>query len=320
MATVAHEGNPRTNSLAVTGTLDGVVYLLPLITPGPALPAPVDQPAQTVDAGNITKYDFSKDPLLNITFVYGNNIDEGLTIIDHFTGDEIDSTRVAPAGWMKEHSFRLSTNLAGMIKSGATCSYDIQVNNTGANYQREYRFNRTYWDLMQDQENDRGFPFATSASALMEVHLMEVSGEPISGVAVMVDPESTKEEFTGLCAVYDWSTTTLYTMSYNKEPLTLFGTVLSSTVASFPANGYLIVEVDHDYTAGNSFTVTAALQNSEGTQTDSTQATSVVSPFFAQDPEVAVIDIASSASHTAEDDEYVVWQDVGSNFEISDVL
>jgi hypothetical protein len=36
-ATVAHEGNPRTNSLAITGTLDGEAWLIPTFLPGSAV-------------------------------------------------------------------------------------------------------------------------------------------------------------------------------------------------------------------------------------------------------------------------------------------
>lgn len=67
MPVVAHEGNPRTNSLAVSGTLDGDVYLIfagePAAIPPTPLPAPppINEPGMTVSCPDVFSWNDDRD-------------------------------------------------------------------------------------------------------------------------------------------------------------------------------------------------------------------------------------------------------------------
>jgi hypothetical protein len=320
-ATLAHEGNPRTNSLAITGTLDGGATLILVFPQGPILPVlPAGLTPMTISSPGPAKYEFSRDTENNNTFAFGNNTPTPIVIKNYNNAAIINDVSSAPYGWVKEYSFNLGLNLYGCILSQSKCSYDLNYIWAGANqlYTPAYRFNRTYWDMLGDQQINPPSAYNWANANVISgtrAKMLEVTRTPISGAAVLCDPESTKDDFTGLAAVYDWSTSTLYVMSYHHQSLMEFGTVLASTSSTMAATRFLSCEASRAIGEGNSFSIAANISSGS-----SVQATSVVSPYYGPNPANGLINIASSASHTAKGDESVTWESVSSYFDVTDVI
>jgi hypothetical protein len=323
-ASVAHEGNPRTNSLAVTGTLDGEAWLIPI----PTIPVPTTPLVPIIENPVTLLVQSSVDPTLKYVFtdfVFGNQTNTsgastGIRLITKETGLVVEDLRILPAGTVREWSCNDGINMYGCVLSKGLMSYDQNTNFTGADsaYTPVNRRGVDFYQMLLDQQaasSTTGAFGSAQVEMTTQVTLNAVNGSPISGVAVMVDPESTPTAFTGIVAAYDWSTTTLYLSTYNKQPLSGFGTVISSAVASpaLAVGGKITALVTRAFGNANSFAATARAESSAAATLALIEST-IASPYYTYKIASGLVNIASSASHVTSGDDDVTWEDLYTTF------
>lgn len=283
---VAHEGNPRVDSLEVPGgslqsdAIRTIKQTGPGATDGPGDIPPVPSGEPTGSSSGTDKYIFSVDDQGDITFKFANQ----------------SQTGEVGAGSVQEFSFRNGKNLSGFISINPTTS-DLSSSNPFTEQ------NIDFFRLRQLQ-NIHVPDTTITINQVVTATIDAVSSSPISGLAVLVDPISTADEFYGFVAAYDWSTTTGYLMQYEGEPLTTLGRVLTSETVAVVVGDLF----QANFTINpNNGSPTAEFFASFGTAS-SNPTTSPSVPTLVEGMGVALVDIASSASHTSVVDDTVTWE------------
>lgn len=207
-ATVAHEGNPRTNSLAVSGTLDGSVYVAFEYTKPPLQ---LEAPPSTVDDTLTASSSHSQKFVFLNNFVFGN---------DHHPFDS-DPNPLGSAAWLApQGSVTDYSNIANVPVWGCLHRQGNFLLLDGDGGHRHEQ--ATLRDVIVEGpglvsvSSPNGI---TSANLNMYGRLRAVSGITCSGPAVAVLPESTFDDFTGLVFAYDTDTNRVWMLWYYHETL-----------------------------------------------------------------------------------------------------
>lgn len=210
--TVAHEGNPRTNSLAVSGTLDGDVFIT---IEGNSVPQPPTVPPTgptsppNVTSNSAVKYLFSVDP----GFRFGV---DGATIQGQNSAKVNTDTFVPSAGWYGEYSQLNGILMAGAIVSPTILTnvryYDViksvasgtAVYSTQAYLDYLGMMSLDFDNILKDTEPPASYTSITLSGGA-DIKTAPINS-PVSGAAVGVKPGSTFQNFTGIICTYDWAT------------------------------------------------------------------------------------------------------------------
>lgn len=332
VASVAHEGNPRTNTLTVSGTLDGDIFLIPIFPPPDAVsgdPPPDDivrplppnpEVADSVFASNSGKYiltDFKIGTDGQNTF----GPTEPFEPNDSNNAIEGTDTFVDTSGTIIEYSKRNDNLMFGMIKSSRIACNQRFIDNSNptpglSHLERSVdHFNLDFFELFHlleeqsaVQAGDRWGELPGN-SAVTNV-LIEATayastlavGKPFCGVAVGVPPTATHHNFSGIVGAYNWGNQTQYLLRYRNQPLSELGEVLGSFVTT-------------DYLVNDGITCQIRKRRSTGLWTASTFGVTVSNltdsdiPYFEPDMRIAIVNLPSTVDSGVVDD-FMTWKEV----------
>jgi hypothetical protein len=331
-ASVAHEGNPRTNTLTISGTLDGDIFLIPLPpSPDPFSTEPRPLPPEVFGEPSVSSNDALKYVFNDFRFgTDGQNSGSGA--IGAFEPNNsqnayvVNETFIATRGTVLEFSEKDSIPMYGFVMSpSVVCNQRFIDNNNhaaGSLISKAVDHNSidffALWTLLQDKADDTptvpgsrwGELPGNSAPAHVNMqttaHVSALaSGYPFSGVAVGVDPKSTIDDFTGIVAAFNWGNQTEYIMRYNHQPLKTLGTVIASIAwgVDYVINDRIRVQLSKIHGL-NSAETWRILWNS----TTITGLTNTDIPYYQPDMRSALINLPSTFDSGTDD--AVTWTEV----------
>lgn len=221
-ASVAHEGNPRTNSLTVSGTLDGNIFLIPNALPvdavsGPPPPDNIVRPFPAAMSGGICsdvgvindRDDVSGDPASHIIKVYSVSL-------DLLTPSLIESTALAVSHTPSQNAFNVDGIALTLVTGECLCGFVIcdMIRNNGA--------------TPQGRETSAGFVYPTT-----------ITGLPMTGICFGVDPGSSISNFTGWVLLINEVAQRLQLMYYLNESL---GTLPGGGIAFGETGSHIVAQ------------------------------------------------------------------------------
>ena len=297
--TVAHEGNPDTNTLTVSGTLDGQAFIVftPNLAPERELPTVAGSSDWRASPNLPIKYVFNG-------FAYGTDTSNGTTqqTRSSFAG----GTFIPCAGSVLEYSQKDNVFCYGCVVSPPQKTNSHLIDNAASTpTQQAFQnfYGEDFYDLLGKNWSNWLAPPTASAIATVlmaskaSIHTV-ANGAPFSGVAVGVPPDATANNFTGVVDVYDWGTHTEYVMIYDHQPLNTLGTILSSE----PRDALVVDDViglSVIYSiSGGTFTYSGGL----------TLSGSLTLPYNSHDGRTALVNLPPSS--TSGVDDYVTWKNV----------
>lgn len=310
-ATIAHEGNPRTDSLVVTGTLDGTVTVT--LGPVPTVPPTVENPSEPPSGvpkqspSNALKYVFAD-------FVFGEGRASVPTIVN--PGNTATPSTTAPGGSVLEYSRNNDINCWGCIVSPSRSQVtDERVLPKGQKHQfvRFSEFLNVYYNSTGVDSAATGYiPDATIATY---GRLLSVTGAPISGPAVGVDPNSTFDDFTGYALLYNSILSQLQLCFYNHQSLSTIPTPLA-TETTVPSTGqYLVLRyLTTNHFSSTPATITITVYNAAGASVFSSAysdgvefAFPATENHFRQYDSAAWVNVSSGHNGSGNTDDFWTW-------------
>ena len=301
---VAHEGNPRTNSITISGGDMLSTASLEVVLPGPSQSTPVfalPGPQTFIMPSNSIKYVLPADSQGNITFVFGNGRARVPLAVN--PNNAATPTTIDPANGFTEYSRSSSVDVYGLIKRPSTSEVlDERVLPNGFKVE-DVRFA----DFLAQYYNGSSDPVVTGLHPTGIVacfgRLLGQTGTPISGPAIAVDPNSTPTDFTGYALLANAVNSRLELVFYNHQ--SLGGTIPTplATVSTFPvATQYLQFE----YTTQDIFGVVPAalaanVYNSDGTTASATTWFNGIDFTF-----------PATENHFRDGNDYAAWVNVAS--------
>jgi hypothetical protein len=339
MASVAHEGNPRVNSLAVSGTLDGVVYLLP--QPGNLPQAPQENPTEPIPQPRVfgvpEKYVFDG-------FVFGNDTTSRTVMTQRTDSKDIDtSIFVAPAGTVLEYSRFEGAPLHGAIIRPFTTNWWALSDQTTFNTDStssgtgDLQANKDFWHMKDNYYGVRrtnggsssfgSFSIEQTVTATVVSGLSNVTGGPISGLALGVKPDSTSDAFWGIAGIMDFWSQVAYICAYQGHSLKTLGSILTSE--QFDLSSWTVDDIVFYLTLNYEGLVNEAITGglcvlpeptttslwsyafgySFGEEVNVTN-TQTPPPHWGPDMWMGLVNVASEATHFAAPTDSVKWKDV----------
>lgn len=308
-ATIAHEGNPRTDSLVVAGTLDGNAFLLfdfPLV--GPNLPRTGEVVADNyrIETPFTLKYVLTD-------FQYGTDaFDHGSGYVQYNKSSPTGNTATfrAPAGTVLEYSRKDNIKMYGAVISPTVRSNGRYIDrlSTSLSFVFVNKTNiDTYDAAFLDWANLGKRPTNSDFSSFevnQRVTINAIAGDPFFGVAVGVDPRSTADDFTGYVLAYDWTNDTQYLMRYFHRSLSQFGDILGSNNPTVKVAGSTL-SLTLSKGTGVSGAVTTWTISGGSLSVSSLADTDL--PYFAPDMRCALVNLPSTGDSGGDDS--IVWAD-----------
>ena len=356
MSSLAHEGNPKEDEIIITaGSVLSTAQLdvdFLFLGQGENIPILEEITPYIAESSHSDKYLYSIDPDTNKrTFQFGNDCHPfSQTTTQLIYSRDIDSATFLPArGYVLEYSAKDFIAMYGFITqvcssnwwelteatgpgtSAPTASWSSHTGQKWIN--KDWNTYRNHW--IGTSGIGSGNPATTGTyrvyqymQATIANGSLGIVNYPISGVAVGVSPESTFTSFTGIVGVIDFYQQLLIVMSYYKQPLSGFGTILSATTAA----GYPSVAADTIVTAFLSYakSVTHAVPKPTGPKLTDTEnwavrfsfgdvvsdvdISGIIPPYIGNYMRTALVNIASSASHAPTIEDSIIWKEPFSYF------